>query len=337
MKKYILDFVCKLEGYKTAIKQFHWNPDNMSQHKLCDDIADDLSDFQDTIAEVEQALHGNLAFNKLKPTPYKLTSIKKFMDDIVSSTKNFYSKLKGEGDDYIGMRSDTEAFISTIQRKIYLVDITIKEDLKRRLANRLNENKVTLSNGVERYQMTENEARKLVNEAIRNVLDKHINESMPKNAQKASQIDKLMGRRPTTIKSRINQIYRLVQKYGLNKKYSDEHWQALKDYAKVIGSYADGFDYWCENGGYCDYDREDNMPRSKQWNIRISFDDGMEIEGYIKAMAAGTMADPFSSYDTTMVLWPKERIKLEGKENMITISEEQIGLIVKNAIKELTK
>ena len=326
MKKYILDFLCKLEGYKTAIKQLHWNADNMSQHKLCDEIADEISSFQDTVSEVEQSLSGPLPLNKLKGTPYRITTLKKFVNDVIRSTKSFYAKLKKEGDNYIGMRSDVEAFLSTIQRKLYLVDFTIKEDMRRRISKRLNENRVVMSNGVERYRMSESEARKLVNEAIRNVLGRKLYESMPKNAQKADQIDKLIGRRPTTIKSRINQIYKLVKKYGLERQYSDNNWQALEDYRKVISSYADGFEVYGGSDGGSD---------SKQWNVRISFDDGMEIDGYIRAVAEGTAKRPFSSYTMNMILWPKEKTKFQGTEDEMQISESQIRYIVSDVINRL--
>ena len=176
MKKYILDFVCRLEGYKTANKSLHWNSKNLSQHKLCDDIADTISEFQDKVAEVEQSISGNLPFNKLKGIPYNVTTLKKFVEDVISSTNSFYSKLKKEGDKYIGMRSDTEAFLSDMQRNLYLVDFTIKEGMKQRLRDKINEGRVSISNGSETYSLTENELRELVSEAIDNVksrIDEH--------------------------------------------------------------------------------------------------------------------------------------------------------------------
>ena len=36
MNKTILDYINKCEGWKTAIKQLHWDADNLSQHKQCD-------------------------------------------------------------------------------------------------------------------------------------------------------------------------------------------------------------------------------------------------------------------------------------------------------------
>ena len=42
MKKDIVNFLCKLEGYKTTIKNAHFSASRMSEHKLMDDIADKL-------------------------------------------------------------------------------------------------------------------------------------------------------------------------------------------------------------------------------------------------------------------------------------------------------
>jgi DNA-binding ferritin-like protein len=169
MKKYILDFICKLEGYKTGIKQLHWDANSLSQHQLCDDIATTVSDYQDKVAEVEQSISGRLPLNNLKGTAYTVKNLKSFVEDVIKSTNDFYSNLKKEGDKYIGMRSDTEAFLSDMQRQLYLVDFTVKEGLKERLRNEINENRVTISNGKEKYSLTENELRELVSKAIHNV------------------------------------------------------------------------------------------------------------------------------------------------------------------------
>lgn len=169
MKKYILDFICRLEGQKTAIKSLHWGANSLSQHQLCDDIATTVSDYQDKVAEVEQSISGRLPLNNLKGTAYTVKNLKSFVEDVIKSTNDFYSKLKKEGDKYIGMRSDTEAFLSDMQRQLYLVDFTVKESLKERLRNEINENRVTISNGKEKYSLTENELRELVSKAIHNV------------------------------------------------------------------------------------------------------------------------------------------------------------------------
>lgn len=139
MNKKVLSFVNKLEGYKTAIKELHWDADNMSQHELCDKIADSIAEFQDTVSEVEQSITGKLATGNLKPVSYKVTTLKKFVEDVLDAANSFYKSIENEGDTYTGMRSDCESFLSDMQRNLYLVNFTMKEDLKRRLADRINE------------------------------------------------------------------------------------------------------------------------------------------------------------------------------------------------------
>lgn len=307
MNKKVLNFVNKLEGYKTAIKQLHWDADNMSQHELCDDIAESIAEFQDTVSEVEQSITGKLKINSLKPTEYKIKDLKSFVEDVLDATNSFYKEVKDMGDTYVGMASDCESFLSDMQRKLYLVNFTLKEELKERLKKR-------------------------------------INESMPKNLARHDEVDKFMGRKPKSIKARINQIYRIVKKYGIDSKiYHDENWQAISEYYQAITSlgcevelkpcgdlsHADSIE---SDGGYCDYG-EDGMPRSKQYAIKILFGDGMSIDGYIKCMAAGTVQDPFSRYDTCIVLWPKNNRVLEFKNanGEFKLTEEQLKGLVKEA------
>lgn len=133
MKNLVFKFLNQLEGFKTAVKNLHWSSDNMSQHKLFDDIADSLNEFQDKIGEVEQSISGKFPVNSLKGIPYTIEGPQKFLDDLYDAVKKFYSSLKKLGDDYIGMRSDCEAYLSDVQRQKYLMDFTLKEGLRRRL------------------------------------------------------------------------------------------------------------------------------------------------------------------------------------------------------------
>lgn len=310
MNKNILNYIEECEAWKVAIKNLHWSAKNMSQHELCDDIADEISNFEDLVSEVEQSISGKIELNGFKPKSYKIVSLKSFVEDVISSSQEFLKRLGKMGDRYIGIKSECESFIGVMQRKLYLVNFTLKEELKRRLRDK-------------------------------------INESMPKNPMNVGDdgFDKFMGRRPKSIKARINQIYKIVKKYGIDsRKYNDEHWQAIEDYYRAITSlgcevemkpcasmnHADSIE---SDGGYCDYDEYDHMPRSKQYSIKILFDDGMNIEGYIKCMAAGTVEDPFASYDTCMVLWPKSNKVLEDKDmnRQIRLSESELKQVIKEA------
>ena len=311
MDKTVLAFVEKLEIFKTKIKALHWDANSLSQHELCDDIAERIADFQDQVSEVEQSISGKLPKEMFKPTNQEfgeVGTLKEFVESVIDCTNEFYKKLGEKGDKYIGMRSDCESFLSDMQRKLYLVNFTLKEELKMRLRDK-------------------------------------INESRPKNLSNTADVEKFIGRRPKSIKARINQIYRIVKKYGIDsRKYNDEHWQAIEDYYRAITSlgcevelkpcgHLNNADSMESDGGYCDYDPYDHMPRSKQYAIKIMFDDGMNIEGYIKCMAAGTVEDPFASYDTCMVLWPKQNNVIENKNmsKQMRLTEAELKQVVKEA------
>ena len=315
MNKNILNYIEECEGWKVGIKNLHWSADNMSQHELCDDIADEISNFEDLVSEIEQSISGKIKLNGFTPKSYKITSLKPFVEDVISASKSFLKKLEGMGEKYVGIKSECETFIGTMQRKLYLVNFTLKEELKKRLRDR-------------------------------------INESRPKNLANIEDVEKFMGRRPKTVKARINQIYRIVKKYGIDsRKYNDESWQAIDDYYRAITSlgcevelkpcgHLNNADSMESDGGYCDYDPYDHMPRSKQYAIRIMFEDGMTLDGYIKCMAAGTVSDPFASYDTCMVLWPKSNKVLEAKNmsKQVRLTEAELKQIIKEtATKILTE
>ena len=308
MNKNILNYIEECEAWKVGIKNLHWSADNMSQHELCDDIADEISNFEDLVSEVEQSISGKIKLNGFTPKSYKITSLKSFVEDVISASQSFLKELEGMGEKYVGIKSECETFIGTMQRKLYLVNFTLKEELKKRLRDK-------------------------------------INESRPKNLANTEDVEKFMGRRPKTIKARINQIYRIVKKYGIDsRKYNDESWQAIDDYYRAITSlgcevelkpcgHLNNADSMESDGGYCDYDPYDHMPRSKQYAIRITFEDGMTIDGYIKCMAAGTVSDPFASYDTCMVLWPKQNNVLENKNmsKQMRLTEAELKQVVKEA------
>jgi len=311
MDKTVLAFVEKLEIFKTKIKALHWDANSLSQHELCDDIAERIADFQDQVSEVEQSISGKLPKEMFKPTNQEfgeVGTLKEFVESVIDCTNEFYKKLGEKGDEYIGMRSDCESFLSDMQRKLYLVNFTLKEELKMRLRDK-------------------------------------INESRPKNLSNTADVEKFIGRRPKSIKARINQIYRIVKKYGIDSRtYDDEHWQAIEDYYRAITSlgyevelkpcgHIENADSMGSDGGYCDYG-EDGMPHSKQYAIKIiSMEDGMKIDGYIKCMGKGTTDDIFSLYDTCMILWPKQNNVLESKNinKQMSLTEAELKQVVKEA------
>ena len=127
MTKNVLDYLCKCTGWLTALQNIHWDANSMSQHKLCDDIKEDLDEFRDTVAEIEQGINGHIDLNDLKPVQYEISDLENFIKDVISDTLEFYKNL--EGDDYIGIRSECESFMGQFQKYIYLNSFCKKKDI----------------------------------------------------------------------------------------------------------------------------------------------------------------------------------------------------------------
>lgn len=160
MKSSILVYINKLQAYRTAIKNIHWSSNNMSEHKLFDDIGDTVSDVQDEVAEMAQGIYGKLKFNELKPKRYNITSSKKMLQDLLSTTETFLQTLN-RNKSLVGIKSVIENFVGELNKYLYLLDFCLKEDLKRRLKNQINENKIIIS---------ESELRNIIREAIKKAI-----------------------------------------------------------------------------------------------------------------------------------------------------------------------
>lgn len=160
MKSSILVYINKLQAYRTAIKNIHWSSSNMSEHKLFDDIGNTVSDVQDEVAEIAQGIYGKLKFNELKPKRYNITSSKKMLQDLLSTTETFLQTLN-RNKSLVGIKSVIENFVGELNKYLYLLDFCLKEDLKRRLKNQINENKIVIS---------ESELRSIIREAIKKAI-----------------------------------------------------------------------------------------------------------------------------------------------------------------------
>lgn len=162
-----MSYINKLQSYKTAIKNIHWSSNSMSEHKLFDEIDKLVSDTQDEVAEMAQGIYGHLKFNDLRPRRYNITSSKKTLQDLLSDTKLFLLALN-RNKDLIGIKSVIESFVGELNKNIYLLDFCLKEDLKRRISNKINENKERGKK--ETIKLTESELRELINMSIKKIL-----------------------------------------------------------------------------------------------------------------------------------------------------------------------
>jgi DNA-binding ferritin-like protein len=220
MKTNILNYINKLQGYKTAIKNLHWSSKTMSEHKLLDEIADSVANNQDEIAEMCQGIYGKFKLNELKSKRYNIINSKKMLHDMLRDTKSFYSSIKGR--ELTGVRSVVETFIGDINKFIYLMEMCIKEDIKRNLiASTLNEKIIKLN---------DNELRGIIKEAINNTLFDNINTSKDMNIDEFKEF--IINSMEAQKQDIINDINKINQK-------SIETFNILKDFIKKFDSIAD--------------------------------------------------------------------------------------------------
>lgn len=161
MDRRILNYISKIQSYRTAIKNLHWSSKNMSEHKLNDEIDDKIDEYQDEFAEIAQGIFGKIEVGKLKPKYYKVESTKKLLEDILRDTKAIYSYLKGR--QFIGLRSVVETFIADVNKYQYLLKFVLKEDVKRRLS-------MVVESKINKQRIQEYRLRKIIRENIRKTL-----------------------------------------------------------------------------------------------------------------------------------------------------------------------
>lgn len=116
------DFLCVLEGFKTKFKNLHWSAYSNSIHVRIDELIDEISDYQDILAEEVQGIEGQFEPNFLKGTNFDFTCPHEAINNLISRTDTFYSKLP-QTSDYAGVRSECEAFITQLHKLKYLFNL----------------------------------------------------------------------------------------------------------------------------------------------------------------------------------------------------------------------
>lgn len=124
-------YINKLQGFRTAVKNLHWDAKTMSEHELMDKLDALLGEHQDEVAEIAQGIYNEkIKKNELKPRPYRIKTSEKFLKDILQCSERFYNAL-GSNKRYIGLRSIVEDFIGQINKQNYLLRMCLSESLSR--------------------------------------------------------------------------------------------------------------------------------------------------------------------------------------------------------------
>lgn len=117
--KFFIEFLNKLEGWKTKCKNLHWAAPKKNIHVYLDEFLAVLSDYQDGLAEGFMGILGKVQPNVLSGTPCDANDALDFIRLVKSDTLSFYEKLP-KGTIYKGITSDCETFIQNINKYDYL-------------------------------------------------------------------------------------------------------------------------------------------------------------------------------------------------------------------------
>lgn len=113
---FFINFLNKLEGYKTRLKNLHWAAPAMNIHVKLDEMLDIVSDYQDEIAEEAMGIYNQMAPNVLNAIPCECTDPVVLLETLRKETTSFYMSLGS----YVGLKSETETFIHNINKYIFL-------------------------------------------------------------------------------------------------------------------------------------------------------------------------------------------------------------------------
>lgn len=121
--KPFLDFICKLEGWKTKCKNLHWAAPKKNVHVYLDEFLEVISDYQDTVAEgIMGVLSVHLGPSDVKGDPGNAQNAQQFVGEVKAGTLSFYKQIP-ESPLYAGLKSECETFIQNVNKYDYLFSL----------------------------------------------------------------------------------------------------------------------------------------------------------------------------------------------------------------------
>ena len=121
--KPFLDFICKLEGWKTKCKNLHWAAPKKNVHVYLDEFLEVISDYQDTVAEgIMGVLSVHLGPSDVKGDPGNAQNAQQFVDEVKAGILSFYKQIP-ENPLYAGLKSECETFIQNVNKFDYLFSL----------------------------------------------------------------------------------------------------------------------------------------------------------------------------------------------------------------------
>ena len=120
--EFFINFLNRIEGWKTKCKNLHWAAPKKNIHVYLDEFLEVLSDYQDSLAEEYQGILGHMAPNVIKGTPSDVLNAMDLIIEVKNNTLNFYETIP-EGAIYAGIRSECETFIHDVLKYKYLFEL----------------------------------------------------------------------------------------------------------------------------------------------------------------------------------------------------------------------
>ena len=118
-----LDFINKLEGWKTKCKNLHWAAPKNNVHVRLDEFLEVISDYQDTVAEGIMGVLGvHLGPNDVVGNPGNASNAMQLVDEVKTGTLAFYSRIPNDPL-YAGLKSECETFIQNVNKFDYLFSL----------------------------------------------------------------------------------------------------------------------------------------------------------------------------------------------------------------------
>ena len=118
-EQFFINFINKLEGFKTKCKNLHWSAPKKNIHVYLDDFLSVISDYQDSIAEDYQGILGHMQPNVIKGVPSDALNALDFISQVKAATISFYDNIPQKSI-YSGISSECETFIQNINKYDYL-------------------------------------------------------------------------------------------------------------------------------------------------------------------------------------------------------------------------
>lgn len=111
-----------LEGAKTRLKNIHWGEEDNSKHVYFDDLSENVSEFEDKIAEAGQAGFGRFKDGEIQGDEVEESDPIAICQMIFDKTVEFRKELAGR-DEYNGEVSWIDDFLATLKQSKYRLQL----------------------------------------------------------------------------------------------------------------------------------------------------------------------------------------------------------------------